>query len=246
MLGWYAAPTSDNREWHDQDADAEGVTLPVHGMAAFGAALYPRLAFATVYGRGIDAITVAIDRRELYAALTTEAGLNALITLEVGKDEHLSVAREIQRHPVRGEITHLDFVRISMDEAIEAEVAIEFIGTPIGVRDEGGIVETVNTSVMVRALPADIPSSIPAEIGDLDIGDAFPVAMLPEIDRVEYLSDPEMPLATIVIPAALLVEEPVEEDEELLEGEEAAEGEEGAEGEGEEAAEGSSDTKDKA
>jgi len=201
---------------------------------------------ATVYGRGIDAITVAIDRRELYAALTTEAGLNALITLEVGKDEHLSVAREIQRHPVRGEITHLDFVRISMDEAIEAEVAIEFIGTPIGVRDEGGIVETVNTSVMVRALPADIPSSIPAEIGDLDIGDAFPVAMLPEIDRVEYLSDPEMPLATIVIPAALLVEEPVEEDEELLEGEEAAEGEEGAEGEGEEAAEGSSDTKDKA
>ena len=64
--------------------------------------------------------------------------------------------------------------------------------------------------------------------------------------QVENLSDPDMPLATIVIPAALLVEEPVEEDEELLEGEEAAEGEEGAEGEGEEAAEGSSDTKDKA
>ena len=199
---------------------------------------------ATVYGRGIDAITVAIDKRELYAALTTEAGLNALITLEVGKDEHLSVAREIQRHPVRGEIIHLDFVKISLDEAIEAEVAIEYVGIPAGVRDEGGIVETVNTSVMVRALPADIPSSFPAEIGELEIGDTFTVAMLPDIEGVENLSDPDMPLATIVIPAALLVEEVVEEDEEgLLEGEEGVEGEEGAEGEG---AEDGAETKDEA
>ena len=198
---------------------------------------------ATVYGRGIDAITVAIDKRELYAALTTEAGLNALITLEVGKDEHLSVAREIQRHPVRGEITHLDFIRISLDEAIEAEVAIEFIGIPAGVSDEGGIVETVNTSVMVRALPTDIPASFPAEISELEIGDTFTVAMLAEIEGVENLSDPDMPLATIVIPAALLVEEAVEEEEEGLEGEEGIEGEEGAEGE---TAEGAAETEDEA
>jgi large subunit ribosomal protein L25 len=171
-------------------------------------------------------MTVAVDRRELYAALTTEAGLNALINLEVGKDEHLAVAREVQRHPVRGEIIHLDFVKISLDVAIEAEVAVEFVGIPIGVREEGGIVETVNTSVMVSALPADIPSSIPAEIGELNVGDTYTVTMLPEFEGVEYLSDPDMPLATIVIPAAVLVEEVVEEGEELEEGVELEEGEE--------------------
>ena len=195
---------------------------------------------ATIYGRGIDAMTIDVDGRELYAALTTEAGLNALINLEVGKEEHLAVAREVQRHPVRGEITHLDFVKISLDEVIEAEVGIEFIGVPAGVREEGGIVETVNTSIMVNALPTAVPSSIPAEIGELGIGDTFTVEMLPDLEGVEYLADPDMPLATIVIPAALLVEEP-EVDEELLEGEEGelVEGEEGeaAEGEAGEAAE---------
>jgi large subunit ribosomal protein L25 len=186
---------------------------------------------AVIYGRGIDPITVAVDGRELYAALTTEAGLNALITVEVGKDEHLAVAREVQRHPVRGEITHLDFVKISLDEAIQAEVGIEFIGTPIGVREEEGIVETVNTSVIVSALPTNIPSHIPAAIEDLHVGDTFTVEMLPEIEGVEIMSDPEMPLATIVIPAAVLVEEPeVEELEgEELEGEEGEEAAEGAE-----------------
>jgi len=63
---------------------------------------------ATIYGRGIDAITVSIDRRELYAALTTEAGLNALITVEVGKEKHLAVARELQStwpSPVNSSVT---------------------------------------------------------------------------------------------------------------------------------------------
>ena len=199
---------------------------------------------ATIYGRGIDAITVSIDRRELYAALTTEAGLNALITVEVGKEKHLAVARELQRHPVRGEVTHLDFVKISLDEAIEAEVAIEFVGDPIGVREEGGIVETINNTVLVTALPTAIPSSIIAEIEDMAIGDTFTVAMLPETDGVEILAEADMPLATISIPAALLVEEPeVEEGDELLEGEEGEEGEEGAEGEG---AEGAAETEDQA
>ena len=200
---------------------------------------------ATIYGRGIDAMTIDVDGRELYAALTTEAGLNALINLEVGKEEHLAVAREVQRHPVRGEITHLDFVKISLDEAIEAEVGLEFIGTPAGVREEGGIVETVNTSVMVSALPTAIPSSIPAEISELGIGDTFTVGMLPELEGVEYLADPDMPLATIVIPAALLVEEPAA-DEELLEGEE-GELVEGEEAEAAEAAEGeAAETEDEA
>jgi large subunit ribosomal protein L25 len=184
---------------------------------------------ATIYGQGIGAINVAVDQRELHSALTTDAGFNALINLEVGKDTHLAVAREVQRHPVRGEITHLDFIKISLDVAIEAEVGIEFIGIPVGVTDDNGIVETLHTSVMVSSLPAAIPSHIPAHIEELGVGDTYTVAMLAPIEGVEILSDPDMPLATIVIPALLVVEEPEAAAEEA-EGAEAAEGAEEAEG----------------
>jgi large subunit ribosomal protein L25 len=134
------------------------------------------------------------------------------------------VAREVQRHPVRGEIIHLDFIRISMDEAIQAEVAIEFVGTPVGVREEGGIVDTVNTSLMISALPGAIPASIPAEIGEMGVGDTFTVAMLPEIDGVRYLAEPDTPLAVVTLPAAEIAAVSAEEGEE---GEEAAGAEEG-------------------
>lgn len=167
---------------------------------------------ATLYGLGFDAMAVAVDRRELHAALHTEAGLNALLNIDVGKSSHLAVVREIQRHPVRGEITHVDLIKISLDVAIEAEVGIEFIGTPVGVT-EGGIVDTQHNSVMVRCLPTSIPSHIPADIEGLNIGDIFTVAMLTPIEGVEIISDSDMPLASVVIPAALLVEEAGEAEE---------------------------------
>lgn len=186
---------------------------------------------AIVYGRGMDPLSVAVDQRELYTVLHTEAGSNVLITLEVGKDKHLTVAREIQRHPVRGEIIHLDFLRISMDEPIDAEVGIDFEGTPVGVREEGGIVETVQATVMIKALPGAVPSSIAIDIAELGVGDSLKVADLPELEGVEYTANPEMTLVTVQLPQVVSLEPEVEE-EELLEGEEleAAADEEAAEG----------------
>lgn len=172
---------------------------------------------AIVYGRGMDPLSVAVDRHDLYTVLHTEAGSNVLITLEVGKDKHLTVAREIQRHPVRGEIVHLDFIRISMDEPIDAEVGIDFTGTPVGVRDEGGIVETVQTSVMIRALPAAIPSSVSIDIAELGVGDSLKVSDLPELEGIEYTSNPEMTLVTVLLPQVVSLEP---EEAELAEGEE--------------------------
>jgi large subunit ribosomal protein L25 len=194
---------------------------------------------AVVYGRGIDPLTVSVSSRELYSALTTEAGLNALISLEgEGTDPILTVAREIQRDPVRGDITHVDLVKVSLDVAIQAEVSIDFFGTPTGVLEDGGFVETIETTVLVEALPTEIPSSIPVAIEDLQVGDTLKVSDLPAVEGVTYLDEEDRPLLTVIIPR--VVEEEVEE--ELLEGEE-LEGEEGEEGEGapEEAAEGESD-----
>ncbi len=166
-----------------------------------------------LYGRGLDSTPLTVDRRELYAALHTEAGTNALINLEVGSDKYLTVARELQRHPVRGDIIHLDFIRIALDEKITAEVGIDYMGEPEGAK-EGGILETIRTSVTISALPTDIPASIQLDISALEVGDTLSAADLPVIEGVEYLEDSEAPLVNVIIPRILEVEAPeVELDE---------------------------------
>lgn len=176
-----------------------------------------------VYGSTIDPKPVHVSARDLYAVLHTEAGLNAIIEIDVEGDSVLTVARELQRHPVRGEIQHLDFIEVRMDEEIEAEVGVDYTGVPLGVRDEGGIVETISASVTISALPTAIPSQIEVDIAHLALGDTLKVSDLPEIDGVTYLADADDPLLTVVAPAAEVVEEPID----MLEGDE-VEGEDGS------------------
>ncbi|MGB5169492.1 MAG: 50S ribosomal protein L25 [Acidimicrobiia bacterium] len=193
---------------------------------------------AVVYGVGIDTQEIAIERRSLLGVLNTEAGLNALINVQVEDgDEVLTVAREVQRDPVRGDITHLDFIKVSLDIAIDAEVGLEFTGTPQGVKDEGGFIETIENAVMISALPTAIPTSITVDISELGIGDTLKVEDLPVMEGVTYLTEPDRPLVTVLLPS--VVEEEVPED--LLEGEEGEaleEGEVGDEASGDESDEG--------
>jgi len=166
-----------------------------------------------LYGRGLDNTPLTVDRRDLYTALRTEAGTNALINLEVGGNKYLTVARELQRHPVRGDIIHLDFISISLEEKITAEVGIDYTGEPEGAK-EGGILETIRTSVMLSALPTEIPASIQIDISALEVGMTLTTVDLPEIEGVEYLEDEETPLVNVIIPRILEVEAPeVELDE---------------------------------
>jgi large subunit ribosomal protein L25 len=185
---------------------------------------------AVIYGKDLEPIPVAVNGHDLYVALHTDAGINALINLEADGDKHLTMARELQRHPVRGEITHVDFVTISLTEKTRVEVSIELTGESEGVK-EGGIIETIRSSIEVEALPTDIPQSIIVNITELGVGDTLRIADLPEIEGVEYLGDDDDPVVTVVLPAAEVEE--VEVEEGLEEGLE--EGEEGAEEEAEEA-----------
>ena len=178
-----------------------------------------------VYGTDIaEAHAILVAQRDLQAVLRTEAGLNALIEVDVEGEQILTVAREIQRDPVRGEITHLDFIQVSLDTEIEADVHVEYIGTPFGVLEEEGIAETLSASVTISALPNAIPTSIEVDIAHLALHDTLTVADLPAIDGVTYLADKDYPLLTVVTPAAEIVEEvEPEEGDELEEGEEATE-----------------------
>ena len=165
-----------------------------------------------------------------FCSTHTDAGLNAIIEVDVDGDSVLAVAREIYRHPVRGDIDHLDFIQVSLDTEIEAEVAIDFSGIPMGVTEEGGIVQTIQPSVTISALPNAIPSSIELDIAAMDLHDTLTVADLPQIDGVTYVTDADYAIVTVSVPAAEIVEEPVIGEGEEIEGEEGAEGVEGEEG----------------
>lgn len=167
---------------------------------------------AIVYGKEIRPLAIAVDRRDLYAALHTESGLNAIIHLDIDGDEQLTMAKVVDRHPVRGDITHVDFVKISLTETTRVEVSIELRGDPIGVK-EGGILETISPMVSVEALPTDIPSHIVVDVSELGVGETLRVSDLPAIEGVEYMDDPDDPIVTVVLPAAEVVEEALEEEE---------------------------------
>lgn len=155
---------------------------------------------AVVYGRDQASLPVTIDQRELYGALHSEAGLNALIDLEVGGNSVLTVARGLQRHPVRGDILHLDFVKISLTETIEAEVALHPVGVPIGVREDGGILESVRTQITVEALPTEIPAAIEVDISGLHIGESLSLESVEAIEGVTFVDDLDTTLFTVQAP----------------------------------------------
>lgn len=133
---------------------------------------------AVLYGHGVEPVSVAVGGRELRAALTSESGLNALISLDVGGQRHLAMARQLQRHPVRRSIDHVDFVIVRRDEVVSAEVNVHVTGEAVEVERADGLVEQQLFSLLVRATPGDIPNSIEVDISGLAIGDVIRVGDL--------------------------------------------------------------------
>ena len=182
-----------------------------------------------VYGMGQDPQSVAVVWRELRAALTGEAGLNALIDLHVdGATGDLVMVKEIQRHPVRRDVLHVDFLRVNRDQAISVEVPVVLQGEANLVTSNDGVVDHVLYNLLISAKPADIPNEIVVDISALEIGGAIRIGDLRLSEGVTTEADPEDAIVT----ASVQVEADLGEAPEVAEGAEAAEGE-GLEGEGE-------------
>jgi large subunit ribosomal protein L25 len=193
---------------------------------------------AVVYGLGKDPQPVAVAWRDLRHALTGEAGLNALIDLHVdGASGDLVIVKEMQRHPVRRDVLHVDFLRVSRDVAITVEVPIVLHGEATKVLTNDGQVDHVLYHLGISAKPADIPNEISVDISELEIGDAIRVGDLTLPAGVSTDADPEDAVVTASVTVeADLGEAPEVEEEEAAEGEEAegaAEGGEAPAGEGE-------------
>ena len=188
----------------------------------------------TVYGLDKDPQSVAVVWRELRAALVTDAGLNALIDLHVdGAKGDLVIVKELQRHPVRRDVLHVDFLRVDADELIAMDVPIVLEGEASKVLAADGVVDQALHHLGVSSKPSDIPNEILVDVSELEVGDVIRIGDLQLPSGVTTDSDPEMAVVTASIPVVDLGES---EEAEAAEGE-GAEGEAG-EGEAGEAAEG--------
>src|SRR6266550_1395706 len=178
---------------------------------------------AILYGHGMDPVKVAIDDRDLYHVLHTDAGSNVLVDLHVGQDQHLAMPREIQRDHIRGQFIHIDFLAVRRDEKIHVDVPVHLVGESHGVK-EGGVVEHHLWDLKVECLPTNVPQSIEADISALGIGEILTVAQISVPSGVTVLTPSEETIVSVVPPPVLKHDEEVAE---AVEGEEAV-----AEGEG--------------
>jgi large subunit ribosomal protein L25 len=181
-----------------------------------------------VYG-GSDGecISFSADARELRRVLV---GAGALIDLKVGGDTKPVIVKDTQLHPVRGELLHIDFLQVRLDEKIQTTVPLHVEGQEEapGIK-EGGVLEVPTHQLNIEALPTEIPEHITVDVSGLGMTETMHLSALTAPTGVTFLDDPEETIiATIVIPAEEPEEPEVEEETELV-GEE-AEGEEGAEG----------------
>lgn len=192
----------------------------------------PGIVYGTPEG---DSISFAVDARELRRVLV---GAGALIDLKLDGNARPVIVKDQQFHPVRGELIHIDFLQVRLDEKIHTQVQVQIEGADEapGVK-EGGVLEHVTHQLNIEALPTEIPEAIVADVSGLGIAETMHLAALTPPSGVTFLDDPEETIiATVVVPTEEPEEPEVEEETERV-GEEGAAAEEGAEGAtGEEAA----------
>ncbi len=179
-----------------------------------------------VYGHG-DAVAIDVDARELYRLLHTDAGMNVLVGLKVGKDEWLAMPRDVQRDNIRDLLIHVDFLRIARDEKITVEVPVHIVGDSHGVR-EGGVVEHHLWNLQLECFPQDVPTAVEADISPLGIGESLKVTDLAVPPDCTILTSIDEIVVSVVTPQVLRVEEEEVAAVEGVEGEAAP----AAEGEG--------------
>jgi large subunit ribosomal protein L25 len=181
---------------------------------------------AVVYGLDTDPKSVTVVGRDLERILHSDGGTNTLITLHVDGDDALALARQIQRHATRGDLVHVDFVRVRRDVAVSAEVPLQTEGEAPGVR-EGGLLEQLLFTVTVEAMPGNIPNSLTVDVSGLALGDQLHISDIVVPNGVTLQHEDEELVVQVTVPRGM-------DEGEEAEGEEG----EGAEGEGGEGAEG--------
>ena len=165
---------------------------------------------AIVYHRGEESVAITLNNREISKIIHDAAGENVLINLSIGNEKKKSrptIIKEIQYEPVKRSILHVDFNEISLTEKIVVEVEVVALGEPIGVKQEGGLLDHPTRMLKVQCLPTDIPKHIDVDVAGLKLNDSIHVRDLVLPEKIKVLNDADLLLFHVKLPVEAKAED---------------------------------------
>lgn len=157
---------------------------------------------AVLYGKGMEALSLSIDAQEavhLFSGISVE---NTVIEIKIEgeKAPQQALVREVQSHAHKKELIHVDFLRIQKGVAVEVEVPVELVGTPVGVKTNGGTLEHILHEIPVRCIPSLIPEVLELDVSGLDVEGVLHVSDIPLPKGVEAMLDGDQAVCIVAAP----------------------------------------------
>jgi len=159
-----------------------------------------------LYGHGMDPVAVAVDHRELRLALSGAAGLNTVLDLDVEGRTYPAIVKDVQRHPVRRNVIHVDFIQVNLDEEITVAVPLHLHGEAEAVVNGGGLVDPAVDSIEVLTTPRNIPDEFVVDVSSMQMDTVIRLSDIPMPEGVTATGDPEMPVVTVLTMRAEMAE----------------------------------------
>ena len=155
---------------------------------------------ATLYGGKKEAISLAVNAKQVAKILRSETGHNTIFSVQLDSAQERAMMKDWQVDPVSGRLLHVDLLRIAMDVRMRVRVPVHTFGEPQGVKMQGGIFEMVTREVELECLPGDIPEEFKVDVSEMLIGKQLRAADLPfDPNKVKLVTDPQRVLAHVVI-----------------------------------------------
>jgi len=172
---------------------------------------------AVIYGHGREPESLSLPKAEFDKMLSGIAG-SAVIELKLGSKKMRALIREVQRHPTRLDVLHVDFLEVHAGEKLTVNTPIHLVGSAEGVRTQGGVLDQIMRELEIRVLPKDLPEFVEVDVTNLTVGHSVHVRDI-QVANAEILDDPDATVCTVVPPRVEIEPVPVpeEEEEELLE-----------------------------
>lgn len=157
---------------------------------------------AVLYGQGMQPISVVVERRDLRLALSGPAGSNTVLSLQVDGTSYPAIVKELQRHPIKRTVSHIDFLQVNMNEEITVQVPVRLEGEAKAVLAANGLVDAAVDSIEVSCTPTNLPNEFVIDITEMTPDDVIRLSDVPMPKGVSALGDPEMPIVTVLITSA--------------------------------------------
>jgi large subunit ribosomal protein L25 len=151
-----------------------------------------------LYGQGMTPVSVAVARRDLRVALSGPAGFNTVLQLQVDGKVYPAVIKDVQRHPVKRNVSHIDFLQVNMSETITVSVPLPITGEAKAVLADGGLVDPSVDNIEVECTPGNMPNEFTVDISAMVPGDVIRLSSLTMPAGVVALGDPDMAIVTAI------------------------------------------------